>query len=105
MGLLFADYGRYALLPEDRFKGLGKPDPFIPDSIGHYNEWIEACKGRGATTCSFDYSGPLTETVLLGLVAFRTGKKFEWNGKAMDAVGCPEANELIQYGFREGWAM
>ncbi len=104
-GMLIADYGRYALLPEDRFKGLGKPDPFIPDSIGHYNEWIEACKGRGATTCSFDYSGPLTETVLLGLVAFRTGKKFEWNGKAMDAVGCPEANELIQYGFREGWAM
>ena len=70
-GTLLADYSRHLLLPEADFAGFEPPKPFITDSIGHHKEWIQACKTGDSTTCSFDYSGPLTEAALLGNVAFR----------------------------------
>ena len=38
---------------------------------------IKACKDGSPTTCNFDYSGALTEAVLLGTVAYRLGKNLE----------------------------
>jgi predicted dehydrogenase len=102
-GLLLADYNRHKLLPENKFAGFVAPAPFIADSIGHHAEWIKACKTGGATTCQFDYSGPLSETALLGNVAFRTGKKIDWDSANLRAKGCPEADEFIQHHYREGW--
>ena len=55
-GMLIADYGRHQLLPEAQYVDFKRPDPFIPDSIGHHREWTEACKTGGPTTCNFDYS-------------------------------------------------
>ena len=69
--MLIADYGNHQLLPEDRYEGFQRPDPFIPASIGHHREWTEACKTGGPTTCNFDYSGALTEAALLCNVALR----------------------------------
>jgi predicted dehydrogenase len=104
-GELIADYGRHALLPEKQFEGFVRPEPFIPNSIGHHKEWYEACKHGGATTCNFDYSGALTETVLLGTVAYRTGKKIIWDAKKLKAQGCPEADQYIQHHYRKGWTI
>ena len=104
-GMLLADYSRHVLLPEKDFAGFTPPAKTIPESIGHHNEWIEACKGRGATTCRFDYSGPLTEAVLLGNVAFRSGKKLQWDQKSMSAPNCPEAEAFIHYHYRSGWSL
>jgi len=101
--MLLADYGRRLLLPEDEFKEFVPPQPSIPDSIGHHQEWIKACKAGGPTTCSFDYSGPLSETALLGNVAFRVGQKIEWDAKKMKATNCPKADEFIQHHYRKGW--
>ena len=76
-GMLIADYGSYKLLPESNFVGFKSPAKEIPDSIGHHKEWVEACKaGTPNTTCDFGYTGPLTETVLLGVAAYRSGKPF-----------------------------
>lgn len=91
-------------------KVLGVPDPaetsvHIPNSIGHHKEWIEACKTGGPTTCSFDYSGPLTETALLGNVAFRTGKKLFWDAKHLKATNAPEADQYIHHRYRAGWSL
>ena len=102
-GQLISDYGRHVLLPEKDFEGFVKPKPFIQDSIGHHREWIEAIKTGGTTTCRFDYSGPLTETALLGNVAYRVGKKLEWDFASMKATNCPEADEFIQHQYRRGW--
>ena len=102
-GMLISDYGKHALLPEDRFKDFQKPAPFIPNSIGHHKEWTQAIKTGGATTCHFGYSGPLTETALLGNVAYRVGKKLEWDAARLRATNCPEAQELIQHHYRAGW--
>src|SRR5205085_1949445 len=78
-GMLIADYGKYQLLPEKQFEGFKPPEPFIPNSIGHHKEWVEACKTGGATTCNFDYSGALTESAILGTVSYRSGTSFEWD--------------------------
>jgi len=104
-GMLIADYGRHMLLPEDKFADFQRPDPFIPDSIGHHREWTEACKTGGPTTCNFDYSGALTEAALLCNVALRTGKKLDWDARNLKAVGCPEADALIRRPYRPGWTL
>ena len=102
-GLLLADYGKHVLLPEKDFDGFVKPKPFVQDSIGHHREWVEAIKTGGSTTCRFDYSGPLSETALLGNVAFRVGRKLEWDFAKLKATNCPEADEFLQHHYRRGW--
>jgi len=104
-GMLLAGYDKHVLLPEQDFADFKRPEPFIPNSIGHHREWIEACKAGGKTTCNFDYAGALTETVLLGNVAFRTGKKLDWDPKRLRARNCPEADQFIQHHYAAGWAI
>lgn len=104
-GMLLADYGRRVLWPEEKFADFTPPPQTIPASIGHHQEWIEACKGRGTTTCRFEYSGPLTEAALLGTVAYRTGRKIEWDAQNLKAIGCPEADPWIHTPYREGWKL
>jgi len=90
-------------LPEKQFEGFVRPAPSIPDSIGHHAEWIRACKTGEPTTCNFEYSGALTEAVLLGNVAYRTGKRLDWDSTGLRAKGCPEAEQFIQHVYRKGW--
>lgn len=70
-GMLLADYDRLVLLPEKNFVNYVRPEKSIPTSVGHHKEWLDAVRSRGRTTCSFDYAGPLTEAVLMGVQAFR----------------------------------
>ena len=102
-GMMFADYGRYRLFPTKEFKDFEPPEKTIPDSIGHHQEWIKACKDGSPTTCNFDYSGALSEAVLLGVVAYRTGKSLVWDAKNLVATNCPEASSLITKEYRPGW--
>lgn len=104
-GMLQSDYGRYLMLPEKDFEGFTAPTPSIPDSIGHHAEWIRACKTGERTTCNWDYSGPLTEAVLLGNVAYRTGEVLEWDAKSLKATNCPEADGIIRRAYRKGWTL
>lgn len=104
-GQLLADYTRHQLLPEKDFAGFKAPAPFIPNSIGHHKEWIEAIRNGGSTTCNFDYSGALTEAALLGNVAYRSGKKLEWDARSLKATNCPEADQYIQHHYRSGWSL
>jgi predicted dehydrogenase len=104
-GMLIADYNQHQLLPEEKFADFQRPDPFIPDSIGHHLEWAQACKTGGPTTCNFDYSGALTEAALLCNVALRTGRKINWDARNLKAVGCPEADVFIRRQYRNGWTL
>ena len=104
-GMLMADFNRKKLFPESKYADFQPPEPTIPDSIGHHAEWIAACKTGGPTTCRFDYSGALTETVLLGNVSFRAGKKLEWDAEKLEARGCPEADQFIRREYRKGWTL
>jgi len=102
-GMLVADYGQRHLLPKEKFAEFKAPEPTIPDSIGHWNEWLQACRTGSPTTCNFDYASKLTETVLLGIVAFRSGKKFEWDAQKLEAKNCPEAQAFISKEYRKGF--
>jgi predicted dehydrogenase len=104
-GMLLADYGNWKLLPEKDFEGFQPPKPTIPNSIGHHKEWVEACKTGGPTTCNFDYSGALTETVLLGNIAYRAGKTINWNAKDLKAVGEPDVDKFIRKEYRKPWSL
>ncbi len=102
-GQLLADYGRKFLLPEEKFKDFQPPKQPIPPSLGHYEEWIHGCKTGAPTLCNFDYSGKLVEHNLLGSVAFRVGKKLQWDCGQMKATNCPEADKYIRRAYRKGW--
>ena len=104
-GMLVADYDNHKLFPEADFKDYARPPRSIPESIGHHAEWIRACKERTPTTCNFDYSGTLAEAVLLGNVAYRTGKKLDWDAQALKARNCPEADRFIRREYRKGWTL
>ena len=102
-GQMFADYSRYRLYPQDKFKGYQPPKPSIARSIGHHAEWLKACRDGSPTTCNFDYSGALTESVLLGNVAYRTGKTLSWDAKNLRAIDCEAADQYIRKEYRKGW--
>jgi predicted dehydrogenase len=102
-GMLLSDYGRHLLLPEKQFKDFVAPPPTIPNSIGHHAEWIRACKTGEPTTCKFDYSGALTEAVLLGIVAYRTSAKLEWDAEKLAARNIKTAELFIRHQYRPGW--
>ena len=104
-GTLLAGYGKWKLLPESKFAGFPPPERVIPDSVGHHKEWIAACKTGGLTTCNFYYSGALSEAVLLGNVAYRVGRKLQWDAVNLKATNCPEADAYIRRQYREGWTL
>ena len=93
------------LLPLSKMKGFEAPKQLYERGIDHYQEWVRACKGEGKALTPFDYSGPLTETVLLGNVAARVGEKLQWNAKKMSITNLPEANAFLSRQYRKGWSL
>jgi predicted dehydrogenase len=93
------------LLPEDRFADFIGPSETIPRSPGHHEEWIEACKlGHSTEAMShFGRAAIMTEAVLIGNLAVRTGKRIEWNAREMKVRNVPEANAYINPPYRKGW--
>jgi predicted dehydrogenase len=104
-GLVLADYRRNVLLPDKNFRDFVRPKEFISKSLGHYSEWIHACKTGAPTTCNFEYAGWLTEANHLGNVAYRAGKKLEWDAAKLHASNAPEAEAFIRRDYRKGWTL
>ena len=104
-GMVLSNYGKHHLLPEEKFKDFQRPEPRIPKSLGHHQEWLHACKTGAPSLCNFDYSGKLVEHNLLGNVAYRTGKKLDWDPKTLKAKNCPEADQYLRREYRQGWVL
>ncbi len=106
-GWLLADYDwRILMLKGDMTHyDSPKPEDLIPSSPGHHKEWIIGCKTGKPTLCNFDYSGALIEHNMLALVAYRVGKKLEYDAKNMKATNCPEADQYIRKTYRQGWVL
>ena len=103
-GAIYSNYSEHAIFPTEKFAKLERPAQTIPASIGHHKEWLQAIKtGKKDTTCNFDYSGRVAETILLGPVAYRCGKKLEYDAKTMTITNCPEAAKLLKQDVRKGW--
>ncbi len=89
------------LLPSDQFQGYK-----IEEVQGgnHYHLWVDACLGGAPTTAGFDYAGPVTEAVLLGVLANRyPHQKLEWDAKSMKINGVEDANNRLRRKYRSGF--
>jgi hypothetical protein len=104
-GMVLSSYDKHLLLPENEFAGFQRPEPSIPKSLGHHAEWIHACKTGAPTTCNFEYSGWLTEANHLGNVAYRVGKKLQWDAAGLRCTNAPEADQFLRREYRPGWSL
>jgi hypothetical protein len=95
----------FSLLPENKFKDFEGPQRSLPRSRGHEREWLDACKGGKPAMSNFDYSGPLTEFVLLGNVATQFEQKLKFDPLAMKIVNVAEANKALSREYRQGWLL
>ena len=80
------------------------PPPSLPRSIGHYEEWIHACKGEGTPAANFGFAALVTTTILLGNVACRSGSRLTWDDK-LRATDNESANQYLKSNLREGWSL
>jgi predicted dehydrogenase len=73
----------------------------------HRMNWALAIKGQGKPTSPLEYAGPLTETMLLGIVALRTGqgKLIRYDGETGKITNSSEANQYLQREYRKGWSL
>ena len=89
------------LFPDEKFADFKIP---VVAARDHYVSWADACRGQDKATSNFDYSGPLSETVLLGSVAIRLpGEALAWNAEKLELTGSPHAQALLTKPYRKGW--
>ena len=95
----------FTLLPESKLKDFKGPAPSLPRSRGHEQEWLDACKAGPPAMSNFvDYSGPLTEFVLLGNIATLIGQKIEFDPMGPKIANI-QANEALSREYRQGWSL
>ena len=91
------------LYPVEKFKNYKRPSVA---GANHYHQWVDACLGKGETSASFSYAGPLTESLLLGVVANRfPNRKLEWNSKKSQFTNSEKATELVRKKYRQAFVV
>ncbi len=109
-GYIVCDFDSRILLPfgddaDLTYYSRRKKEDVIPP-LGHFvEEWIRASKGNLKTHCDFNYGGTAIETMLLGLVAYRVGKKIDYDGKNGRVTNSDEADALLSKEYRPGWIL
>jgi hypothetical protein len=83
----------------------GTQDGKGEDGGGPYVEWLTAIKTGRPALSHFAQSGPFSETVLLGNLALRLGKRVEWDAKTLTAKNAPEAAAIVRRPYRKGWEL
>ncbi len=104
-GMLLSDYGKHMLLPETTLPASSVPPPRFPARPATMPNGSKPARPAGRRAADFEYSGWLTEANHLGNVAYRTGKKLQWDAAALKAVGTPEADQFIRRDYRPGWVL
>lgn len=109
------------LLPTSKMTGVNVPKTLARVPEGHYVQWVNACiagYGKNKLSSSFDYAGPLTETILMGNLALRSWnikgpngqgypgrKRLVWDAPNMKITNFDEANQFVKRQYREGWKL
>lgn len=109
--LFIGDKGRIAiahdghpkLLPEEQFRGFQPPAPTLPESPGHHRQWIDACKTGAPTGSAFSSAAPFTEIILLGNVAYRSGKTIDYDPATGTITNDPSSAQYLGKEYRRGW--
>jgi predicted dehydrogenase len=110
-GWLVADFQSRILIPHPKVAAdltyyRPRTQATLLPPLGDFQkEWINACKGSLKTSCDFDYGGRMIEMMLLGLVAYRVGRKISYDGKGGRVTDSEEANALLRRTYRPGWTL
>jgi len=92
--------GRATLYPYAKFEDFQYPQI---EENNHWCQFVEACRGEGATSADFAYAGPLTEAILLGGIASRFPQTtLGWDSSKME-FDLPEATAFVRRHYRKGW--
>jgi predicted dehydrogenase len=97
--------GMPRLLPYELHRDYKRPPKTLPRVAGHHADWLQACTGGTAACSNFEYGARLTEFILLGNVALRTGKVLKWDAAAMKATNVPDAQRFLEGSYRKGWEL
>jgi len=109
-GALVSDFRNRMLIPQGKGADMTyyqSPSPEqVAPPIGDFGqEWINACKGNLKTSCDFDYSGRMIETLMLGLAAHRAGKELKYDAKTGRVTNDALANDYLKKEYRKGWIL
>jgi predicted dehydrogenase len=105
-GVMLSSTGSTPVIyPAERASAFVKPAPTIPRSKGHHRDWFDAIKGGPPAGSNFAYGARLSEIVLLGVAALRTGKTIDWDPAALEARNLPAADAVIHEQRRKGWEL
>ena len=95
--------GMPRLLPSELHEKAAKVPKTMKRSPGHYEEWLSACKGGPQPMSNFDYAGPLTEILLLGVLALRSpGQRLQWDSLKMKVTEPPRPQPVRTYRVSQG---
>lgn len=100
--------GTPRIVPETKMQQFVLPAKTIPRcQNGHRAEFLEACKTGNPQDAKsgFWYSAPFTESLLVGLLAVRFGKRVEWDTQALKSPNTPEADAIIHKAYRAGFGI
>jgi predicted dehydrogenase len=105
--IMFGVYGNSPrIIPESKMKEVKLPEKTLPRVNGsHEQDWVRACKSGQPAGADFAYSGPLTETCLLGNTAKRIDGRIEWDAANLRITNSPEATRLVRTEYRKGWSL
>ena len=99
--MIIPHVGKAILLPEDKYKDYKRPEI---KGVNHWESFINAVRGEGKTSANFDYSGPLTEAILLGGIATRFPKEeLNWDTEKLAFSNHKEATSYVKREYRKGW--
>jgi len=103
-------HGSHGGMPQLLPTSLNEAAKAVPKTMerspGHYEEWVNACRGGKRPAAAFDYSGPMTETVLLGVLSLRApGARLEWDAANQKVKNAPELNQFVHTEYRTGWTL
>ena len=110
-GFLIADFGSRILIPHNDKSDLSyyKPrstDKVLPNLGDFVGQWLSACRNPSQkTACDFEYSADMIEQLLLGLVAYRAGRKIEYDAASGKVTNAEDANQFLRKTYRPGWTL
>lgn len=94
------------IIPETKMREMKLPERTLPRVKGsHESDWVRACKTGEPAGADFSYSGPLTETCLLGNIAKRVDARILWDAANLKVTNLPEANRYVRTERRKGWEL
>jgi predicted dehydrogenase len=106
-GKILCDFsgGSPRIIPEAKMRRYERPPKTLPRSIGHIEEWVRACRGGEAADANFEFSGKVTQTLLLGNVAINHGRRIEWDAENFRVTNDADANQYLHRTYRQGWTI